>query len=179
MSKRQVILLIYKYFLSKLGESYHHQDRDSDIITNFLLQVHLKYNLRCIDSRYFFRFIANQFEYRSSSRSYSKYSVANIFGKSSIQRYFEDTKKNELAYIDDKFLIDNGIKYTDLFKTSSQPLQISNSLDRKRFHNTPAGYLFCIETTTLYDRSCKECMICKFKKSCKELKSREQQLLVS
>jgi len=172
VSKRQSLLLIYRYFLSKLGEKYQTQDRDREIVTNFLLTLHLTYNLNLIGNKYLFKYMANQFQYRGFSRSFSKYSIANIFGKTSLQRYLSDIKKTELSFIDDSFLKKHNIQYTDLFRDNQKTLKISSSIDRKRFHNTPAGLVFCLETTTLYDKSCRECMLCKFKRSCKEIKQK-------
>ena len=170
MSKRQVVLLIYKYFLRKLGEDYKSNHKDRDVITSLLLSLHLTYNLKLIGNRFLFNFIANQFEYRSSSRSFSKYSVLNIFGKPSIKRYIEDKRRVEFKFIDDKFLRDNKIVFSEIFRERGKYVKLDSSLDKKRFHNTDAGFLFCLETTTLYDRSSIECMTCNYSKQCRELK---------
>lgn len=171
MSKRQKLLLIYKYFLSRLGEKFQYQSRDRETITNFLLALHLTYNLKLVGTSYLFKYMSNQFQYRESSRSFSKYSISNIFGKTSLERYLKDSKKTEMSYVDDSFLRKHDIQYTKIFQNQYKTLKMGSSLDRKRFHNTPAGLVFCMETTTLYDRTCVECMICNFKNSCREIKT--------
>lgn len=170
MSKRQLLLVMYKYFLKKLGESYKKQDNDLEVITNFLLKLHLRYNLKTLDKKFFFNYLAYQFTWRSSSRSFNKYSLKNIYGITPLENYLKDEKRNELAYINDSFLRESGIKFSEIFPNSSS-LKLS-SIDRKRFHNTPAGLNFCLDTTTLYEKGCIECLTCKFQAKCKSIKKK-------
>lgn len=160
---------MYRYFLKKLGGEYKPKHSDNEVLTNFLLELHLRYNLKTLDKRFFFTYLGNQFYWREGSRSFNKYSLLNIFGKAPLKRYLEDTKKSELGFIDDLFLSKNKIRFSELFPESKLKLE---SKERKRFHNTPAGLNFCLDTTTLYDRNCFECMTCNFQKECREIKSK-------
>lgn len=175
MSKRQILLLIYRHFLTKLNEEYKSLDRDRDLITSFLLTLHLRYNLRLISSRYLFDYISNQFNYRESTvTDFGKYSIQNVFGKSSLERYMNDSRKYEFNYVVTHFLTRHNIKYTQIFKPKLNLLKLGGGINRKRFHNTPAGLLLCVESTSLYDEECEECITCKFIETCKEIKNREK-----
>lgn len=54
-------------------------------------------------------------------------------------------------------------------KTKILKKSLSESLLRKRFHNTERGYNLCFTSTSLFDPTDKSCILCREKETCKVL----------
>ena len=69
-----------------------------------------------------------------------------------------------------------SVLYTD----NIPKLDYSEELEKERFFNTNEGFVNCILLTTLYSKSSKWCIRCKFKTGCKqELVARDSKLALS
>lgn len=170
MNKKSICIRIYRYFLDKFKSNYRPDSSDDEVLTNFLLELHKSIGLKHISKKYLFEYITYQFYYKKDSKTeFNKYSVKNIFGVTPLRRFLADEKKRELIYIDKRFLTENKIYFSEIFKEKA--IKLDNSF-RTHFHNTPAGLAYCLETTSLYNSSIYECMVCNFKEKCKSVKEK-------
>jgi hypothetical protein len=128
---------------------------------NNLVRWHLEYDVR--------RFVACQF----FALNYMPYlpkmmHVASDKGKERFEKYksfFEKliSKRKKEAY---RKRLHRKVEVNRVLLRVITGLQKYEEEDKARFHNTVEGFLFCLESTTLFHPMSKWCKNCKFKKIC-------------
>lgn len=180
MKLRFVAIELYQQFISSFYslEEYSIKDRvkANQVIVNFLIEIHKRINLNSIGPRFIFYYLIFQFDYwNSKDVSFGdKVNIVRIFGKKSIERYF-NRSKDYSWYNAELSLNSLGIKQSFLNEYDQVTVVDRVKIDEKeekrkeQYFGTKSHLVNCMDNTTLFNHRSIHCAICTHKTICKKI----------
>lgn len=176
---------LFEYFHKKIYSSNHFSVSDKIISAHrkFLSQINTTHTSLLQDNYFWWKYFLFQFIYWSKLELLDerKVSYTFIIGPKAWERWINRNQdydftilsnkvkgQHSISYIDysNFLIIMDRIKYPNIKTTVPKPT-LSESLLRKRFHNTERGLNLCLTSTSLYHPGDKSCILCKQKDTCK------------
>lgn len=171
----------YRQFTNNGGYQFDLMQRDKNgkktnqlLFDNFLKLLEKNYgSLHSLGPDFLIRYFTFSFYYWVGK--YTKYkdiSPSWILGKKSLKRFIDSDDISKDMYFVSKELLKRRIDVFKINEKYNTPPEINldkiENESRKKFHNTPVGFIHCIENTTLFVNS-KICFECKSKVECRKL----------
>ena len=146
-------------------------------INGFLNIIDKKHKLESVGVNFFLRYFIFQFSYWENCNIVTfseRITLPLIIGNKAFQRYEERDKSFDWILYQSDFIKNykiNTQKIISFFadECNESTLNLFEESEKKRFFNTPRGFLNCVEKTTLYYHRSKHCLLCKNKDDCKKL----------
>lgn len=138
------------------------------IISNFLVLLDANFNLNSIDDNFLYDYFSFHFSRKFDRKTrFGKGIVPlnHICGKKALQEWLN--KDEYWKYFVDEFLDKFKIKRKQFEPYKLETLKNIEEEERKRFFNTDQGFLNCLTIDIKYSVKSKYCLICKYRKDCK------------
>ena len=164
------IIHLYEVFYSKKYESPKYKFKPTPKaaleIDKFLVYLDKRHNLLCLGQHFLNKYFAFQFK-RVEGLTFKRFSSKDVAGRIQI---YDIIGRKAIEYWEKR-----DIKFDYLIEpycaNPEKDLQrgIAEEIEKKRFFNTPRGFVNCIERTSLFNHRSTNCSVCKFKDDCKKM----------
>ena len=175
MDTQQLLINIFEHYYSQVHDSNGfrvNKEANQKTIDKFFDLVSEKgYHWSSIGEDFLDNFLRYQFDYWRDKEIERKPTFNWFIGKKAIERYFNVEDKGLSNY----WVSLNTSNLTP-YKASQNEISDYEIQQRRKFHNTDNGLLYCLENTSLYIKHI-SCITCKFKTECKTLLKQNYPLL--
>lgn len=187
------IILLYEYFYQRKynAPSYQFKPTDKALfkIDDFLVRLDKQYNLHTLGKKFLSNYFIFQFNRthkqvfnRFASRDRSggikvagRIQIYDIIGKQAFQYWLDRDIKFDFILADSEFSKEYKISLLEINllidneEEEKKSIIQAEEIEKKRFFNSSRGFLNCIEKTSLYNHRSVNCLVCQFRKDCKQM----------
>ena len=179
MNHKQAIIDLYELFYKEFtgNKSFRldlNRNKQEVKIDNFIKNIGKYYNINSIGIDFLVRYFLFQFYYWKDKNTNRKIQIEWVIGKKALERFLRNGFNEKFEFFIHK---ENDIDFSEIYHkfavTKYQPDFNEESererMEKKRFFNTEAGLVNCLENTSLYNPKSDICNQCNFVGDCKEL----------
>lgn len=180
MDLHKLIVRVYEtYYIAYFhnqGYRFTPNKNHKSLIDNFIKWLDSEYGIESIGSDFIIRYFDYQFWYWSNINYKNRFQLTWVIGKKAINRWKEEVEGGKLSkkeyFIRKDLNVDFNKIVSDILeeevKDDIRGFEEKENLEKLKYYNTLAGFVNCIENTTMY-RSCQLCFTCDYKEECKDI----------
>lgn len=187
MDTKSTIYLLYELFSRGMGDSSYSwkpNDKSEILVNNFIQRWEKRGVVReSLGINFLYNYFCDSYNFwTNSGENLRVIPLSWVIGEPQLKRW--DKRIEEYVYSYTEGLLSHAniptlteIKKSIVVVEVKQEIDLSQEVERRRFFNTPEGFINCLLVTTLCDPRSKWCKDCTYSKDCiEELVIRDKRL---